>query len=111
MEGFDNSQPLEIEAMASAVFKNWISGCHNEVAAATAGGISKPARTLLKFALDSFTRNATVLREVAMLEPSRGGEKKMTQEKKSELMFMMRDNFETSHKMFNFAIVNASVNI
>ena len=111
METFDNSVPLDIEGMAPSVFKNWVSGCHNEVASASAGGISKPARTMLKFALDLYTKNAAIVREVANLETSRGGENKLTDAKKTELLVMLRDDYEISRKMFNFAIINASVNI
>ena len=110
MNAFDNTVPVEVELMGEAPFKNWISSKHVEISAVASGGLSKPARTMLRQSVEQFTKLASVLRDISKLEDSRG-EGKLTLEKKEEILCNLRDLYENARKSFGFAITNAQVKI
>ena len=41
--------------------------------------------------------------------PSQGGEGKMTEDSKEDLLLLLRTMYEGSRKAFNFALINAKV--
>ena len=105
-DDFDNSVALPVEAMSKVAFSHWIAEVHAEVSNHVNSGIGKPARTMIRLSTSSFIGAGTLLRKLAILEASRG-DGKFTEEVQSDILMLLRDEYEFTRKLFMFSLINA----
>ena len=64
---------------------------------------------MIRSSLDSLISAGTVLKKVVAFTPSQGGEGKMTEDSKEDLLLLLRTMYKGSRKAFNFALINGKV--
>ena len=120
---FDCNKAAEVEGVTDANFAAWKSGKQSEVkrlinsctckfslqvATFVTGALAAPGRTMMMMAIDAYVHSGDTPRQIAEVRPS-ANNRGLNLDKKTEILKQLRTQFENGRKMFNFALVNASM--